>query len=323
LVVHVSPERPPASSLTRSRRPILRFAQDDAVDAPKDDPVHAPEDDPVHAPKLLRYTLWLDALPRPGWLNMALDRALLERAAAGESWLRLYAWSPACLSFGRHEPATRRYDREQIAALGLDVVRRPTGGRAVWHAGELTYALAAPAEALGTLRDAYAEIHRVIRDAVRALGAQAELAPARPATRPDAGACFAAPAGGEVMVGDRKVAGSAQLRDRGALLQHGSILLADDQAMVGRVTRGAAPADRSAPLARMLGRPVGWAEAADAVIRAAAGRWGAAEGRADPAAVLARGAAAGALFRSPDWTWDAREVAAGNPGPPTASGSPT
>ncbi|MDP9243917.1 MAG: hypothetical protein M3O77_02405, partial [Chloroflexota bacterium] len=68
----------------------------------------------------LRYTLWHDAVPHPGWLNMAIDRALLERATAGESWLRHYAWSPSCLSFGRHEPAARRYDRERIAAFGLD-----------------------------------------------------------------------------------------------------------------------------------------------------------------------------------------------------------
>lgn len=306
-MVHVSPERPPAASLTRMRRPVLRAAQDDAVDGPR----------------LLRYALWLDALPRPGWLNMAIDRALLERAAAGESWLRLYAWSPACLSFGRHEPAIRRYDRERIAALGLDVVRRPTGGRAVWHAGELTYALVAPAAALGSLRDAYAEIHRMIRDAVRALGAPAELAPARPATRTDAGACFAAPAGGEVMVGDRKVAGSAQLRDHGALLQHGSVLLADDQTMVGRVTRGEAPADRSAPLARVLERPVGWAEAAEAVTRAARGRWGPPGDRSDEAALLERARACGARFRSPAWTWDASEAAADPPAPAKAPSTPT
>ncbi len=134
-----------------------------------------------------------------------------------------------------------RYDRERIAALGLDVVRRPTGGRAVWHAGELTYAVAAPATALGTLREAYGEIHRVIRNALRTFGVPAELAAARAAIRPDAGACFAAPAGGEVIVGDNKLVGSAQLRENGALLQHGSILLADDQAMVARLTRGDAP----------------------------------------------------------------------------------
>jgi lipoate-protein ligase A len=254
----------------------------------------------------LRLTVWSDPLPRPGWLNMAIDRALLERAMAGESWLRLYAWSPSCLSFGRHEPAARRYDRDRIAALGLDVVRRPTGGRAVWHAGELTYAVAAPATTFGTLREAYGEIHRVIRDAIRWLGVPAELAPARAPVRPDAGACFAVSAGGEVMVGDHKVAGSAQLREDGALLQHGSILLTGDQAMVTRLTLGAAPADRSAPLARLLGRKVSWEEAAEAVTRAASERWGAPRERLNGSTSIVEHARTRASrFRSPEWTWEA------------------
>ena len=145
----------------------------------------------------------------------------------------------------------------------------------MWHAGELTYAVAAPAAALGALREAYGEIHRVIRNALRTLRrSRPSWRLPGPRIRPDAGACFAAPAGGEVIVGDHKLVGSAQLREGGALLQHGSILLADDQAMVARLTRGDAPADRSAPLARLLGRPVGWEEAAEAVTEAAAGRWG-------------------------------------------------
>jgi lipoate-protein ligase A len=269
-----------------------------------------------------RYTLWRDAVPRPGWLNMAIDRALLERATAGEAWLRLYAWSPSCLSFGRHEPAVRRYDRARIAALGLDVVRRPTGGRAVWHAGELTYAVAAPASALGTLGEAYGEIHRVIRDALRRFGAPAELAPSRGPIPLDAGACFAVPVGGEVVVGDHKVAGSAQLREDGALLQHGSILLADDQAMVARLVRGDAPADRSAPLARVLGRPVGWEEAAEAVTGAAGERWGPPGGRVDDCATVVQQARAhAARFRSSAWTWDASDVGEGNGATPDAAAS--
>jgi lipoate-protein ligase A len=257
----------------------------------------------------LPFTLWHDAVPRPGWLNMAIDLALLERAAGGQSWLRLYAWSPSCLSFGRHEPAARRYDRERISALGLDVVRRPTGGRAVWHAGELTYAVAAPATAFGTLREAYDEIHCVIRNALRAFGVPAELAAPRTALRLDAGACFAVPVGGEVIVGDKKLVGSAQLRENGALLQHGSVLLADDQAMVARLTSGEAPADRSAPLARLLGRRVSWEEAAKAVTDAAADRWGApSEHPDDCASVVQQARDHAARFRSTAWTWGARNA---------------
>jgi lipoate-protein ligase A len=281
-VVQVSPP------VTRIPDPSLRTAQDDTA----------------AVGPALGFTLWADAEPRAGWLNMAIDRALLERAQAGECWIRLYAWSPACLSFGRHEPAARRYDRERIAALGLDVVRRPTGGRAVWHARELTYAIATPAQALGALRESYTEIHRMIRDALRVLGVAAELAPSRGSTAVDAGACFAAPAGGEVLVGDHKVAGSAQLREHGALLQHGSILLGDDQAMVALVTRGEAPLDRSAPLGRLLGRPVAWIDAAEAVARTAAERWGEPRERVDTcASVLERARAFAARFRSPAWTW--------------------
>ncbi len=76
---------------------------------------------------------------------MATDAALLDEAdRSGRAFLRLYRWSPPCLSFGRHEPAATRYDRVAIARLGIDVVRRPTGGRAVWHEHEVTYAVAAP-----------------------------------------------------------------------------------------------------------------------------------------------------------------------------------
>ncbi len=132
------------------------------------------------------FRVWLDLDGRPGWQNMAIDHALLERGAAGERWLRLYRWSPGCLSFGRHEPALRRYDRERIESLGLDTVRRPTGGRAVWHADELTYSVAAPSEALGALREAYQTIHGVLLSAIHRLGVAAELAQAG---RTAAGGC--------------------------------------------------------------------------------------------------------------------------------------
>lgn len=225
------------------------------------------------------WRLWIDEQPRPGWANMAIDQALLERAERqGESWLRLYQWSPFCLSFGRHEPAIRRYDRDRITALGVDTVRRPTGGRAVWHAQELTYAVAAPGVRFGSLRAAYLEIHHMLADALRGLGLTPSLAP--PARTPalDAGACFSRPAGGEIMVEDRKVVGSAQFRQGSALLQHGSILLENNQDVVRSMTRGARAPEPS------LGVPVRnpsitkclleAKEMAEAVSHAASARWG-------------------------------------------------
>jgi lipoyl(octanoyl) transferase len=251
-----------------------------------------------------RYVLWADPAPRPGWRNMAIDRTLLERAQAGESWLRLYAWDPPCLSFGRHEPASRRYDAERIAELGLAVVRRPTGGRAVWHAGELTYAVAGPSAGLGSLRATCDEIHRMLRDALASLGVAAELAPARRAAAVDAGACFSRPAGGELMVEGRKVVGSAQVREGAAFLQHGSILLEGDQSTVANLTRGPAPPDRSAALARVLGRPVARERVAQTIAAAATARWGPPARRVEsPAEVLERAEARGDCFRSAAWTW--------------------
>jgi lipoate-protein ligase A len=186
--------------------------------------------------------LWIDER-RPGWANMSLDMALLDRAERnGESWLRLYQWEPHCLSFGRHEPASRAYDTDRIRALGLDTVRRPTGGRAVWHARELTYAVAAPWRVFGSLRGAYLEIHRLLGQALEAAGLATSLAPRVRTAALDAGACFSQPVGGEVLADGRKVVGSAQLRQGDSLLQHGSILLDGDQRLVERLRRnGATP----------------------------------------------------------------------------------
>jgi lipoate-protein ligase A len=254
-----------------------------------------------------RWHLWLDPLPRPGALNMAIDQTLLERAGRhGERWLRLYRWHPHCLSFGRHERAAARYDRGRIEADGLAIVRRPTGGRAVWHAGELTYAVSVPADEVAGLRGAYLEIHRMLLDAVCSLGADAALAPAAGAVGLEAGACFARPVGGEIVVSGRKVVGSAQLREGGGLLQHGSILLDDDQSLVGRVTAGHAPADGSAPLSRLLRRPVSPEAMARAVADAASARWAGVWSEAQtPGEVLAGARAHLPRFASAEWTWRA------------------
>ncbi len=235
---------------------------------------------------------------------MAIDQAMLDLAERGTACLRLYRWHPFCLSFGRNEPALRRYDRPRIEMLALDTVRRPTGGRAVWHADELTYAVACPAAVFGQLPAAYRAIHETLAAALRALGAAPALAaaPARGAAL-DAGSCFASPAGGEVMVGERKVIGSAQLRQGDALLQHGSLLLDGNQDVVASVTAGTAPAGREAPLADVLGHAVGFHDAADAVAEAARewpGGWTALD---DPDRFLSAARRHEERFRSADWTW--------------------
>jgi lipoate-protein ligase A len=145
--------------------------------------------------------------------------------------------------------------------------------------------------------------------ALRRLGVRAELAPSRPTAGLDAGACFASPAGGEIVIGGRKLVGSAQLREGSGLLQHGSILLAGRQTTLGDVTVGGGPPDLSAPLAEAIGHSplAGLAgEVAHAVAVAATDRWGGTwEREAVPAELLADAARHEVRFRSPEWTWRA------------------
>jgi lipoyl(octanoyl) transferase len=256
--------------------------------------------------------LWVDEAPRPGWANMAIDQGLLDRAERlGENWLRLYQWAPHCLSFGRHEPATRRYDAGRIAAMGIDTVRRPTGGRAVWHGEELTYAVAAPSRRFGTLEEAYLEIHDMIGQALGDLGIDAALASSRRSVPLNAGACFSQPAGGEVLVSGRKVVGSAQLRQGGALLQHGSILLADSQRIVRELMTGPdgddsrtslhdTAGEKSPPLGRLLRLTELEGGIADAAADRWPGRWSRVRSGIE---VIEAASRHYPQFRSPAWTW--------------------
>lgn len=180
---------------------------------------------------------------------MAIDESLLvEAGRSGTAFLRLYRFDPPCWSLGRNEPAVER---------DAPVVRRPTGGRAVWHEHEVTYAVAAPIVVFGRLRDAYRAIHERLATALRSLGAEVTLAGDRPtgrlADRPSS--CFAETVGGEVLVGGRKVIGSAQVRRGDAFLQHGSILL-----------DGAPETANATTLRQVLGRPVTFDEVTTAVV---------------------------------------------------------
>jgi lipoate-protein ligase A len=246
-----------------------------------------------------------------GAVNMAIDQDLLERAAESSiPTLRLYRWNPPCLSFGRNEPASQCYDRAQVERLGIDVVRRPTGGRAVWHEHEVTYAVAAPIDAFASLRGAYRAIHETLAAALRSLGADVVLAPDRRLTRPPLdptaassdrhGSCFSTSVGGEILAGGRKLVGSAQVRRGDALLQHGSILLEGSQEMLRAVGRLPSDIGGATTLSQVLGRPVTFAEVANAVVMAFADRLTAASSdrriTRPPSVPTAR-------FLDPAWTW--------------------
>ncbi|MEQ1858010.1 MAG: biotin/lipoate A/B protein ligase family protein, partial [Longimicrobiales bacterium] len=168
-----------------------------------------------------------------GARNMALDHSLADALDHGRGTLRLYGWTRPTISLGRNEPA-EAFPLESLRRSGFDVVRRPTGGRAVLHDRELTYAVVAPLKAWGGVREAYMRIHEALAAGLRTLGAPVEVVGSGATVRgralpPDAGPCFQVPAVGEVVAQGRKLVGSAQARIGGALLQHGSILLDGDQ----------------------------------------------------------------------------------------------
>lgn len=186
---------------------------------------------------------------------MRIDAALLDHVVeCGGAFLRLYRWDPPTLSIGRNQSP------DGVVRDDIPWVRRPTGGQAVWHEHEVTYAVAAPIAMFGSLRGAYGAIHARLAIALRSLGIDATLALA-PAVRPSGrpAACFAAPAGGEILVKGRKLVGSAQVRKRTAFLQHGSILLDGSQKTIGNGTT-------DTTLAAVLGRPIAFEEVAAAIV---------------------------------------------------------
>ncbi len=189
----------------------------------------------------MKRTLIVETEGLAGHENMRRDYLLLQAAQEGVFFFRLYRWDPGCLSFGRNEPALRRYDRALIESLDLQTVRRPTGGRAVWHHHEVTYSVAGPVSKFGSLADTYILFHEMLARAMTRLGIDARLAEKHGRTPGlESGPCFASPVGGEVVVGDRKLIGSAQIREGNAFLQHGSILLEDGQDVVSGVSKTAA-----------------------------------------------------------------------------------
>lgn len=223
-------------------------------------------------PSLSRWRLLL-AAPRSGAENMARDTALLARAArTGETVFSVYSWSAPTLSFGRHQPAAAHYDPVRIHAASVGVVRRPTGGRAILHHRELTYSVTAPLSS-ERLRATYARINRILVDGLSRLGVAAKIAtPGERAAVPSARPCFEHPGEGEVVADGRKLVGSAQWRDSGALLQHGSILVEDDQSSLPAFSvvsdRVPEAIPRPATLSDLLGRSPTTGELAGAMLEA-------------------------------------------------------
>ena len=194
---------------------------------------------------------------------MAADEVLLESAAAGVASLRFYGWPEATLTLGYFQPERGRLTDDRLAVLSW--VRRPSGGGAIVHHLEVTYALALPAGRPWQDEQSWlVRMHQIIAAALDRLGVAAQLHVPPPDEPPFQGfLCFQHFTAGDLMIQGAKVAGSAQRRLRKALMQHGSILLA------------ASPSAPMLPgIAELSGRTLAAAEVAAAVEQAFADQTG-------------------------------------------------
>jgi lipoate-protein ligase A len=244
--------------------------------------------------------------PESGPENMALDEALMALAGRTRSAVfRVYGWSSRVLSLGRNQRARGCYDLAAARDAGITFVRRPTGGRALLHHREITYSVVMPCADAAAATSAYHLINEVLLRALVTLGVPAVRAEAVAAIPPGLRPCFDVPAEHEIALGGRKLVGSAQWRHDGVLLQHGSILVHDDQALIAELLGSeSAAAPAAATIAEAIGRAPSIAEVAT-LIHAALG-----ERTTEPVGALAvdealRGDSAGLRIRYADdaWTW--------------------
>lgn len=213
---------------------------------------------------------------------MAVDEAIARTAARGDvpPTLRFYAWEPPCISLGRHQPIAE-IDVEKARAAGIDIVRRPTGGRAILHVDEITYSVAGPTtepRLQGMVMDCYLRLSEGLTRGLEYLGLDVYKADASArAGRDVSAACFEVPSAYEVLTADgRKIVGSAQVRKRDWVLQHGAIPLWGDVTRLvdylalpqeRRHALKTALAARAVSVSGYLGHDVSFAQAVDALAR--------------------------------------------------------
>ncbi|OAA31390.1 hypothetical protein AT15_07800 [Kosmotoga arenicorallina S304] len=171
--------------------------------------------------------VFIDA-PRKGATNMAIDMALSHWVTTSQNEsivLRFYRWDPPCLSLGRNQHIDA-INVDYLNEMGFDLVRRPTGGKAVLHWVELTYSFIAKSVDKRIPRnvvDSYMKISTALKAGLNSMGFPVEINEKKASEISDI--CFQVPSVKELVIFGKKLVGSAQTRKKGALLQHGSILL--------------------------------------------------------------------------------------------------
>jgi len=219
--------------------------------------------------------------PAPGAWNMALDEAILEAVTSASSppTMRLYAWNPPCLSLGYAQPISD-INLPSMEALGWQIVRRPTGGRALLHTDELTYSIIAPQNnplVSGTILESYRRLSNALLCALNILGLSANADKEYPlpaGSQPNPAVCFEVPSNYEITVNGKKLIGSAQARRFKGVLQHGSLPLSGDLTRITWALNFPFPQERdlaarrlldhAATVEMLLGRTPTWDEAAAA-----------------------------------------------------------
>ena len=213
---------------------------------------------------------------------MALDEAILEAVGEGSSFptLRLYAWDPPCLSLGFGQ-SIQDVDMGRLVAREWEIVRRPTGGRAILHTDELTYAVQAPIDHPHLRQDVLSS-YRYLSDGliqgVENLGIQTSAQPKGKSTPSESEdpVCFVAPNAYEITSGGKKLLGSAQVRRKSALLQHGTLPLYGDLSRIcevlvyeddaAREDAARVVHERATTVEQILGRQITWESAARAMV---------------------------------------------------------
>jgi lipoate-protein ligase A len=207
---------------------------------------------------------WVIDAPRTGAQNMARDEALLSAARPA---VRVYGWRPACVSLGYAQP-DGVVRAEAALRLGVDVVRRPTGGGALLHEqDELTYAVVLPRSLVpADMAASYRLMAGGVRDALEALGVPAAFAEGHGG---DQDLCYMREQGISITADGRKISGGAQKRTRDAVLQHGTLLVTRDATRLAALFGGTAEAVEARTTCIADYRdPPSWSTVAEAVLDA-------------------------------------------------------
>ncbi len=214
-----------------------------------------------------------------GKYNMDFDVEYTKAVEAGEAKpiFRVYGWTPWCLSLGANQKI-EEINAEKCEEFGYDIVRRPTGGRAVLHANEITYSVIMPLPYGTTVQDVYRDVHTLFVESFQKLGAELDFQKSQPdfkdfySRESVSVSCFASSARYEIEKDGKKLVGSAQRLFGGTLLQHGSILIGAGHEQLAEIANVNSESkrdilrkyisDHSTTLSEVATRPITYAECA-------------------------------------------------------------